>query len=115
MKIATRFAESLGCDALLITLADMPLVNERLLARVLEAGALAACRHPDGRLGVPALFPRSAFDALKLLVGDRGAGALLARLPDAQPVECDPRDLLDVDRAGDLADAARLLRMRVIQ
>jgi molybdenum cofactor cytidylyltransferase len=113
VTIATRFAESFGCDALLMTLADMPLVNERLLARVLKTGALTACRHPDGRLGVPALFPRSTFDALKSLAGDRGAGALLARLQDARPVECDRHDLLDVDHADDLADAARLLRMRV--
>jgi CTP:molybdopterin cytidylyltransferase MocA len=68
-------------DALLLCLADQPLVDSAVLAELIrawkEGAATVACGHPDGP-GVPALFSRpSDLEALASLEGDRGARGLL--------------------------------------
>lgn len=56
-----------------------------------------------GVLGVPAIFPRSAFAALRGLHGDRGARSLLAN-PPCRLVEIDfPGGEIDIDSPADLA------------
>ena len=109
MACAADFAERCGHNAVLVMLADMPLVGAQLLARLLHGDALAACRHRDGRPGLPAVFPQSAFDELQQLSEERDVEALLAELAGLHLVDCDADDLLDVDQPGDLAEAARLL------
>lgn len=81
-------AETPGPDAVLVLLADQPLVNAELLNRLVElheAGhTLAACDTGEA-LGPPALFDRVHFDALRALSGDRGARDLLESVaPDAR-------------------------------
>ena len=69
-------------DAVLITLADQPAVTSALLDELIAASeaapaGLVACEYAE-TLGVPALFARRHFDALRRLSGDRGGKALLA-------------------------------------
>ncbi len=109
VALAARIAAERGASALLVTLADMPLVSGALLGRLLDAGAPAACLHTDGRPGVPALLPASAFAALMALTGDQGAASVLAGLELLATLDCDVRELFDVDTPGALAEAARLL------
>ena len=109
VALAAACARDRGVRALLILLADMPLVRADLLARLIAAGAPAACRQADGRPGVPALIPASAFPALMALTGDRGAGPVLAAMAGLTLLDCAPRQLLDVDRPEALAEAAALL------
>jgi molybdenum cofactor cytidylyltransferase len=111
--VAARIAAERGHDSLLIMLADMPLVGPELLRRLVELGAPAACRHPDGRPGVPALLPASAFPLLRGLTGDRGAGSVLGKLPQLRTIDCKPGELLDVDSPSDLTEAIRLLQRSV--
>lgn len=70
-----------SCDGALITLADQAAVTVADLKRLAAAwrrdpGHIVAARY-EGRLGVPAVFPRSEFAALSALRGDRGARDLL--------------------------------------
>ena len=92
-------------DAVLITAVDQPAVTAALLDRLIAAGetapaGLAACEY-DGTVGVPALFARRHFDALRILDGDRGGKAILtahadgvARIPFAPAA-------LDIDTPAD--------------
>lgn len=112
VALAAREAMARGAPGLLIHLADMPCVSPALLLAVAGAAPLAACRHPDGRPGVPAVFPASRFPDLAALSGDRGAGALLAGARDLAQVDCPADDLLDVDTPEALSLAEKVLNLR---
>ena len=68
-------------DAILILLADQPLITERHLKTLIEqwSGAeneiVVSCF--DATYGPPILFPSGAFDALSRLTGDQGAKSVL--------------------------------------
>ena len=107
LALAARAALDLGADALLVLLADMPLVAPAYLRQLAGAPAPAATRHPDGRPGVPALLDRALMERAVSLTGDRGAGPLLVRATLLDPPA---GTLRDVDRRGDLASIERVLR-----
>jgi len=92
--------------AVLVCLADQPMLQAgdlELLIQVWRAGprSIVASRY-DGKAGVPAIFPRSHFAALKSLSGDRGAQPLLASSADVVSVPM-PRAAVDIDDPQDLA------------
>jgi len=106
LAIAARAAVDGEAEALLVLLADMPLVSAGYLRDLAATPAPAATRQGDGRPGVPALLDRSLLNLAARLTGDRGAGPLLqgARLLDA------PAGMLrDVDTPDDLAEVKRAL------
>jgi CTP:molybdopterin cytidylyltransferase MocA len=105
--LAARWAA--GSDALLVVLADMPLVTAATLAKLAAAGGPAAASYPGGKPGAPACFPAALFPALESLSGDAGAARVLRGLPGVTLVEVPPHELRDVDRPEDLAEAAALL------
>ncbi|MES2493204.1 MAG: NTP transferase domain-containing protein [Pseudomonadota bacterium] len=109
VALAARTAQARGHPALLIHLADMPCVSPALLSALAEQPGPAACRHPDGRPGVPAQLPARLFHDLIGLSGDHGAGALLAGLPDLTLLIPDHAELLDVDTSATLAETERFL------
>ncbi|MDE0244764.1 MAG: nucleotidyltransferase family protein [Gammaproteobacteria bacterium] len=91
--------------AVLVCLADQPLLETGDLARLVQVWrvsprSVVASRY-DGKPGVPAIFPRSHFTALKSLSGDRGARVLLASSNDVLSVPM-PRAAVDVDDPRDL-------------
>jgi len=100
---------SAACDAVLVTLADQPLVDAAALARLLAAFGgerrIVASAY-DGTAGVPAVFGREYVDDLATLEGDAGAGAWLRRR--AGEVTYVPLGVaaLDVDTPGDVARLA---------
>ena len=106
LALAARAALEGGAPALLVLLADMPLVEPGYLGRLASAPAPAATRQPDGRAGVPALLGRALIERAALLTGDRGAGPLLA---DAALLDAAPGTLRDVDTPADLRAVERLL------
>jgi molybdenum cofactor cytidylyltransferase len=106
VALAARHAEESGAMALLLLAADMPLVSEATLRRLVGAcapGVPSAVRHPDGQPGVPACFPRDWFAALRGLTGDQGAGALLRGSDKTRTIAVPAEELADVDRPEDLA------------
>ena len=112
LALAARLAESTATPALLILLADMPLVSTQLLERLVEAGPFAACAY-DEKAGVPALFPARLFGKIVGLSGDRGAGPLLRDEPGLELIAADREALLDIDTPEALAQVERLLASKM--
>lgn len=106
--LAARWAA--GSDALLLMLADMPLVSPETLGKLISAGGPAAVHYPGGRPGAPACFPAALFPALEALTGDSGAAHVLRGLPTVTLIEAPADEWRDVDRPEDLADVAAILR-----
>lgn len=112
IALAARAADVRNMAALLILLADMPLIDEEVVAGLIAGQAPVACRYPQGHPGVPALFPRSAFEDLCELGSDFGAGALLKTFSELSLLDVPPEKLLDVDTPDDLARASSSLAIR---
>lgn len=94
-------------DAVLIALADMPLVPASHFAALLAAfdgDRLAS--HCDGQAMPPALFGATHFAALATMEGDRGAGRLLRGAPG---LDLPADQALDIDTVEDLVQARALL------
>jgi CTP:molybdopterin cytidylyltransferase MocA len=108
--LAARWAA--GSDALLILLADMPLLSAATLRKLAAAGGAAAVAYPGERPGAPACFPAALFPALEALTGDSGAAQVLRGLANVTLIETPPEELRDVDRPEDLAEVAAILRAR---
>jgi len=111
IRIAAMAAMDAGVDAMLIALADMPLVPAIHIRDLLAAfdGDRMATR-VAGTVLPPAIFGRGHFVDLTRLEGDRGAGRLLR---DAPTVPLAEEDALDVDTWEDLERARVLLAERV--
>lgn len=103
IALGVAAARQRGADAVLIALADMPLVSANHFARVMACGqgpdSLAASSGGVNRMP-PALFGSAWFDRLEQLSGDKGARMLLDQ---AEIVACAPGELIDVDHPADLA------------
>lgn len=94
--------------AVLVALGDMPFIKpqtHQALASALRAGAVAVQPVHQGQRGNPAGFARSLFPELAGLKGDRGARALLSRLPVRMVEVEDPGIFLDLDTPEALAGA----------
>lgn len=109
LALAARDALEQGEQALLVLLADMPLIPPAYLRELAEAAAPTATRQADGRPGVPAVLDRALLKAAAALAGDRGAGPLLS---GATTLDAPQGALRDVDTAEDLAAAERQLLAR---
>jgi molybdenum cofactor cytidylyltransferase len=107
LALGVAAAQAVGAQAVLIALADMPLVPATHIAAMIAAfdGDRLASRGPHS-LMPPVLFGAHHFAALCAQGGDRGAGPLLRGAP-ALPLSAD--GALDVDCAEDLARAQVLL------
>ena len=81
LALAAWEADRCEAEALLVLLADMPLVTPALLAALTARPAPAATNYGGRRPGVPAQFSQALFGELTKLQGDRGAARLLAQLP----------------------------------
>ena len=101
-----------GAAAVLIALADMPLVPlahfAALVERWRETGD-AVASSDGGPAMPPALFPAGWFDRLERLTGDRGARDLLA---GTTVLPAPAGTLADIDRTDDLDAIARRLAAR---
>jgi molybdenum cofactor cytidylyltransferase len=93
-------------DAVMIALADMPLVPRDHVGAMIAAfdGDRLASLGPHGILP-PALFGRRHFPALLALSGDRGAGALLR---DGPALRLSATAAIDIDTPADLARAVQI-------
>jgi CTP:molybdopterin cytidylyltransferase MocA len=92
--------EDAPCDAVLVTLADQPLVDAAALRRLIAAfdgeRRIVASAYAN-TIGVPAIFAREHVDDLMRITGDMGAGRWLRSRPNE--VTCIPLGVaaLDID------------------
>ncbi|ABC64334.1 nucleotidyltransferase family protein [Erythrobacter litoralis] len=96
VALAARMAEEVEAEALLIALADMPLVPAVHFAELLERASPEAilASHNGTSPSPPALFGRKHLATLRKVSGDEGARMLLK---SAEIVSCDPAWLVDID------------------
>lgn len=97
VALAAILAGRARCDALLIALADMPLVPRAHFAALIEAsrtGSEAVCSTDGNTRLPPAVFGARHLPKLALLDDDIGARALLK---DARTLSCPPEWLIDID------------------
>lgn len=99
-------------DGAVVCLGDMPLIDSRLIDRLIEAfapdrGSLIAVPVSDGRRGNPVLWSRRFFGELMTLDGDIGARHLIMKHGEAvAEVPVDGQGaFLDIDTPQALADA----------
>ena len=101
LALGVRRAMRSTPQAVLVVLADMPMVTPRHIANLLDAlrdGDDLVASSDSSVAMAPALFGRHYFEGLLQLSGDRGAQHLLA---DARRIEAAPGELLDIDRPQD--------------
>jgi molybdenum cofactor cytidylyltransferase len=92
-------------QAILIALADMPLVSRGHIVKLLHTlgdGHIVIASSNGSAVMPPALFDRDYFVELLNLTGDQGARHLLI---GAQRIEAAPGELLDVDTPSDATGA----------
>lgn len=110
VALGVAAAQASGAHAVLLALADMPLVPTlHIQALVTGFDGDRIGTSANGVTMPPALFGAAHFAALTALSGDRG-GAL--RLAGAPMVALDPDLALDIDRPEDLTKAEALLTAR---
>ena len=96
-----------SADAILLMLADLPLVTTEHLVCLRDTWlgsphSIVASAFEDA-LGPPTVFPRSDFEALLQLRGDRGARPIIdANMERVLPIACEEA-AFDIDRPEDLA------------
>ncbi len=101
IRVAAAWAEALPCAGLLLLVCDQPLltvVHLDALVAAFTAGGGAVGSAYAGVLGVPAIFDRARYPALRALQGDRGARGLLH---GALAIDW-PAGALDVDTEADV-------------
>jgi molybdenum cofactor cytidylyltransferase len=95
-----------ACDAVLIMLADQPLVVASSLMQLSNTWRsrprqIIASRYSDV-IGVPAIFPRWCFNDLCGLRGDQGARVLISHYADHVQAIPLPEAAVDIDQPEDL-------------
>lgn len=105
-------AEDAAVDAVVVGLADQPLVGAqayRRLAVAYDGGARFAVATYGGVRGNPVLIGRELWADALALRGDEGARQLMRHHP-VEEVPCDATgDPIDIDTADDLAEVERRL------
>jgi len=103
---AARWAGERGARALIICLADMPLIPRAHIENLIAAfdGDVKGIAATSGLESPcpPAIFDVRHFDMLARLDGDTGARTLLS---DAALIALNPKLLIDIDRREDLTQA----------
>ena len=101
VAMAARLAIEAQADALMIALADMPLVPPaHFRALAAQAGRSAICVSRTGETRMPpAIFGADHFERFASLGGDKGARGILA---EGTAIDCPSEWLRDVDTPEDL-------------
>lgn len=103
LRVAVDWADATGADALLISVCDQPYLHAAHLARLCDAYRSTHGKVASGYAsvrGVPAVFDRRDYAALRALRGDRGAGCLLSA--DDVTVIGWPEGQVDLDTCEDV-------------
>ena len=92
-------------DAVIIALADQPLISEAVFNQLIEKyqdtnNKIIAAAYDD-IVGVPALFNQTLFSELMDIEGDRGAKSLMGKYQDEVLTIPIPEAAIDIDTQDD--------------
>jgi molybdenum cofactor cytidylyltransferase len=103
--IAAMNENNSNLDAVIIALADQPLISEAVFNRLIqsyqETGNIIIAAAYDDIVGVPALFNCALFAELMQLEGDKGAKALMRKYQDQVLAIDIPEAAIDIDTQND--------------
>jgi molybdenum cofactor cytidylyltransferase len=107
VRLGVERAEEVGADAVLLLLADQPLLNSEVIRRFLvrangQADLVIAARYDDV-LGAPMMFGAGWFAQLKNLEGDQGARSLIPKERGGVETIDWSEGAIDLDTPEDLA------------
>ena len=108
-SLACGLGELSECEAVVVTLGDLPMLSTNAIRRVIAARAegIEAVRATyDGEPGHPVLLERELFERLRDVTGDHGARNLLLSVSPRE-VACD-----DLGGGGDVDTPAQLDTLR---
>lgn len=77
IQLGVQRTKAEGADGVVLLTCDQPAVTAVHLQRLIEQPGVVCGSAYAERVGVPAYFPESAFEALQMLQGDTGARSLL--------------------------------------
>lgn len=102
LRAGAAWAESLGADALMIALPDMPDITPQDMQALFAAQDMTPqtplrATTEDGHPGHPVILPRGLFAAMATLQGDKGARAVLNDHPPRLHPLPGPRAQTDLD------------------
>lgn len=105
IQAGVRAAAESGAEAVILMLADQPLVSSGFLDRLIDvhiaSGQVIVSARYAGTVGVPVLFARQYFDSLQALLPSQGCkGLILANPGNAYLVDC-PEAEFDIDTPED--------------
>ncbi|WP_069806815.1 nucleotidyltransferase family protein [Vulcanisaeta thermophila] len=109
LKLGVRFFQDY--DAVLVVLADMPLITRETIAKIINAyheGCAAVVPTHGGVRGNPVLIHKSLYPEIMGLSGDVGAREILRNKTNICTVECGPEVTVDVDHREDLDRVSRV-------
>lgn len=107
VRCGVAYGRDADWDAAVVLLGDMPFVDGRSIARIIEAyqsgaGSIIAPTY-EGQRGNPVLFDSVHFETLTGITGDRGGRDLVQGHPDSVLLATDdPGVIRDVDTVADL-------------
>jgi CTP:molybdopterin cytidylyltransferase MocA len=90
-SLACGLAELSGCEAVVVTLGDQPLMTTEAIQRVIQGrqeGVAAVRATYDGEPGHPVLLERRLFERMRDVSGDHGARNLLISM-QTREIPCD--------------------------
>ena len=107
-----KYINSENFDAVLIMLGDQPNVNTKYLNSLIlssekHSSKIIASKYLDN-IGVPAIFPKSYFEQLQKIKGDKGAKDFL-NSNTSHVISIESDRLLDIDTKNDYLDYLKTL------
>ena len=108
-SICAAVRAGVSCRRLVITLADMPIIQPAHLESLAHGSTITFTRYPDGRRGVPAAFPSRHFARLANLTKVRGAADVDWDEEAQVLTPKSPTSLLDIDHVDELEKLEALL------
>ena len=113
VRLGVERAEEVGADAVLLLLADQPLLDSTVIRRFLvrangQTDLIIAARY-DGVLGAPMMFGSDWFAQLKKLEGDQGARSLVPKERGGVEIIDWSEGAIDVDTPEDLAGIPQIV------
>jgi xanthine/CO dehydrogenase XdhC/CoxF family maturation factor/CTP:molybdopterin cytidylyltransferase MocA len=106
VRCAVNWARAIQAPGLLLICCDQPRITTLHMRKLIAEGActknIVASEYAE-TMGVPAYFPRTSFDELLALDGDRGAKSVIFRHADNAVAIALPEAAFDVDYPHELA------------